>query len=160
MRALPLLLAALLVAGCFGTDADPRGGLVPYPRMGDVAVYEATGALLEVARWENGVPLAAAKAQIRYTIEPGGDALDGTRALHPATWGALKLVPLATPYWGLLPLQSARGVARVLFAARATHTSTPQATTCGSVLLLVAPAAALPSFVVAPTTRASGREAG
>ena len=84
VRPLALVLAALLVAGCFGGDDDPRGGLVPYPRVGDVAVYEASGALVEVARWENGVPFAARTAQVRYTLAASPDAYDGARQLHPS----------------------------------------------------------------------------
>lgn len=82
MRAFPLVLATLLLAGCFGGSEDPRGGLVPYPRLGDVAVYEATGALVELARWENGVPFAAASAQVRFTIAQSADAIDAARAQH------------------------------------------------------------------------------
>lgn len=78
----PLVLA--LTAGCFGADEDPRASLVPYPHLGDVAVYEASGALVEFARWENGIPFAAATAQVRLSVAPGGDALDGARAVHPS----------------------------------------------------------------------------
>lgn len=83
MRAAPLLLAALLLAGCFGSDEDPRGGLVPYPRLGDVAVYEASGSLVEISRWDNAVPFISPRAQLRYTLAASPDALDAARAVHP-----------------------------------------------------------------------------
>lgn len=84
MRVAALLLLAALLAGCFGGEGDARGGLVPYPRVGDVAVYEASGALVEFARWENGVPFAAPTAQVRLTLVASADAMDGARAQHAA----------------------------------------------------------------------------
>lgn len=79
-----LLAVALGGAGCFGGGDDGPPPLVPYPRSGDVAVYEATGALVEFARWNNGVPFAAVSAQVRLTLATSPDALDGARAQHPA----------------------------------------------------------------------------
>ncbi|HVM46360.1 MAG TPA: hypothetical protein VM582_10535 [Candidatus Thermoplasmatota archaeon] len=83
MRRAALLAALLLapgLAGCFGGPDDARAGLVPYPRLGDVAVYELSGAFGDLARWENGVALP--KAQVRFTLSPSADALDGARAHH------------------------------------------------------------------------------
>jgi len=83
VRALPLGVVALLLAGCLGGEPDPRAGLVPYPRLGDVAVYEVRGAILDLARWENGIPLPG-PSQLRLTLSASPDALDGARAVHPA----------------------------------------------------------------------------
>ncbi|HUR69536.1 MAG TPA: hypothetical protein VM370_09845 [Candidatus Thermoplasmatota archaeon] len=73
-----------LLTGCAGGGGDARADLVPYPHLGDVATYEATGALVDFARWENGAPFAAASAQVRFTLDASADALDGSRALHKA----------------------------------------------------------------------------
>lgn len=79
---LALLLLAPALAGCASED-DARADIVPYPKLGDVATYEATGALVELARWNNAVPFAAASAQVRFTLAAGPTALDAARALHP-----------------------------------------------------------------------------
>jgi hypothetical protein len=84
-----LLLVALLAgaaSGClgFGGDDDPRAGLVAYPRLGDVATYEATGAHLDLGRWENGHPFVSPTATLRITLAPSGKVLDAARAVHPA----------------------------------------------------------------------------
>lgn len=79
-----LLLAILLgaaLAGCF-QDAAAEDIVVPYPRMGDVAVYEATGSLLEFARWENGHAFVAGPAQVRFTVAPSQPVIDGARGVH------------------------------------------------------------------------------
>lgn len=83
VRAGPLapLLALALVAGCFGGTDDARAALVPYPRVGDVAVYEISGGFVDLARWENGV--AMPRGQVRFTLSPSPDAIDGARAVHP-----------------------------------------------------------------------------
>lgn len=87
MRLRATLLLALLglpaLAGCLGGAPDAREALVPYPRLGDVATYEARGALVEFARWENAHTFIADPARVRFTLEPGPDALDGARAIHP-----------------------------------------------------------------------------
>lgn len=80
--ALALVLALALPAGCLGGGDDARASLVPYPRIGDVAVYEITGGYLDFARWENGLPMPT--AQVRFTLSSSPDVLDGARALHPA----------------------------------------------------------------------------
>lgn len=78
-----LLICAALLAGC--ADApDPRAGLVPYPRLGDVVVYEATGALVELSRWENGHAFLAPTAQVRYTLGESPKVLDAARQVYPA----------------------------------------------------------------------------
>lgn len=84
-----LLLGVLLAgvaAGCLGLggDDDPRAGLVPYPRLGDVATYEATGAHLDLSRWENGHPFVSPAATLRLALAPSGKVLDAARAVHPA----------------------------------------------------------------------------
>lgn len=87
VRARALLVLILLLAasgGCFGGGDESRTSLVPYPRIGDVAEYEASGALVDFARWDNGVPFASASAQVRYTVSSSADALDGARAIHPS----------------------------------------------------------------------------
>lgn len=85
MRALLLAwlaVGAALVAGC--ADApDPRADLVPYPRVGDAAVYEATGAYVELSRWENGHMLVGAQ-RVAFTVRDADAMLDGARQAHDA----------------------------------------------------------------------------
>lgn len=82
-----LVLVALLapLAGCVGFlgDDDARSGLVPYPRMGDVATYAVQGAHVELGRWENGHAFLGAAGQLRFTLAPGEKVLDAARAVHP-----------------------------------------------------------------------------
>lgn len=84
MRAplLALLLVAPLLAGC-ATDGGETTALVAYPRAGDVATYEAEGAMVDLARWENGHPLVGRTA-IEWTVGGNVKALDGARAVHDA----------------------------------------------------------------------------
>ena len=83
MRALALAALALLPAwaGCAEPE-DARANLVPYPRLGDVATYEATGAMLDLARWENAHPFATGRGQVVWEVGAGGEALDAARAVH------------------------------------------------------------------------------
>lgn len=87
MRPRAALALALVVAlgpglgGCLGGGADPGASLVPYPRVGDVAVYEVAGGYVDLARWENGFAFPAAR--VRFTLLAGGDVIDGARAVHP-----------------------------------------------------------------------------
>lgn len=80
---LVLLALPALLAGC-SEAPDARAGLVPYPRMGDVATYEATGAHVDFARWENGHAFLAGAGRVRLTLSASPDALDAARAVHPA----------------------------------------------------------------------------
>lgn len=86
MRALlvALVVVAAGLAGCAAGGDDARGKLVPYPRLGDVATYAATGSLADLARWENGKPFLTEQAQVRFTLAPSEKVLDGARAVHPA----------------------------------------------------------------------------
>jgi hypothetical protein len=85
VRPLALALAALALApalaGCAGS-ADPRGDLVPYPRMHDAATYALRGAQVDLARWENGHALEGGDARLKLSVLPGGAALDGARIPH------------------------------------------------------------------------------
>lgn len=78
-----LLLLAALLAGC-GSAPDPRAGLVPYPKVGDVVTYEASGALVEISRWENGHAFLAPAAKVRFTLAESPRVLDAARQVHPA----------------------------------------------------------------------------
>ena len=78
------LLVLPALAGCLGAAEDARDTLVPYPRLGDAVTYEARGALVEFARWENAHPLVADPARVRFTLEASEKVLDGARAVHPA----------------------------------------------------------------------------
>jgi hypothetical protein len=86
MRALVLvlLLAAPALAGCFGAKETAREGLVAYPRLGDVAVYDVRGALLDLARWENGAAFPAGSGRLRFSLDESAPVIDGARAVHPA----------------------------------------------------------------------------
>ena len=83
MRA-PLLAALLLLpalAGC-AEPTDARANLVPYPRLGDVATYEVTGALVEFSRWENAHPFASGRGLVSWEVSAGGQAIDAARGVH------------------------------------------------------------------------------
>ena len=79
--AIVLLLSLPVLSGCFAEDAL-QDVVVPYPRLGDVATYEATGALVEFARWENGHPFVAGPAQVRFSLAASQPVIDGARAVH------------------------------------------------------------------------------
>lgn len=78
-----VLLALPALAGCLGGAEGARETIVPYPRYGDAVTYEARGALVEFARWENAHPFIADPARVRFTLEPGPKMLDAARAIHP-----------------------------------------------------------------------------
>jgi hypothetical protein len=86
VRRLALLAVVVCVAPAFaGCAQDPgasRETLVPYPRLHDAVTYDVQGAYVELARWENGHSATGAQ-QVRYRVEPGPGAYDGSRALHP-----------------------------------------------------------------------------
>ena len=82
----PLLAALLLLpawAGCAEPE-DTRANLVPYPRMGDVATYEVTGALVDLARWENAHPFASGRGTVAWEVSAGGSVIDAARGVHDA----------------------------------------------------------------------------
>lgn len=79
LAALLILLAAGL-AGC-AKNGPAAPALVPYPKLGDVAVYELSGAYVELSRWENGHPVTAG-AQLRVELASGGKMLDAARLVH------------------------------------------------------------------------------
>ncbi|HEX2022901.1 MAG TPA: hypothetical protein VHH36_09300 [Candidatus Thermoplasmatota archaeon] len=82
-RLLALLVAASALAGC-AREVAPPDLVVGYPRVGDVATYELTGAYVEIARWENGHAFASGRAQARFHVEASEPVLDGARHVHPA----------------------------------------------------------------------------
>lgn len=83
MRA-PVLAALLLLpalAGC-AEPTDARANLVPYPRLGDVVTYEASGAMVDFARWENAHPFAGGRGVVVWEVGKGGEAIDMARGVH------------------------------------------------------------------------------
>lgn len=79
----PLLVALPALAGCV-SEVAPSDVVVGYPSLGEVALYRATGAYVELARWENGHAFVAGSADIRLTLGRSDPVLDGARHVHPA----------------------------------------------------------------------------
>lgn len=77
------MLVAATTAGCVDDEMAPDV-VVPYPHVGDVATYEATGALVEIARWENAHAFVSGSARVRFALAESAPVLDGARSVHEA----------------------------------------------------------------------------
>src|SRR5438552_1414478 len=75
LRGLALAFAlALALVGCASKN-DARADLVPYPKLGDSATYDITGAYVELARWENAHPVEGA-TKLRFDVAAGPRVVD------------------------------------------------------------------------------------